>query len=41
MYAELWQLLIIIARPLYQNDTNFLKDLDASVYVFDSKTIDL
>lgn len=41
IYAELTQLLIATARKLYQNDNDFLKDLDATVYAFDSTTIDL
>ena len=41
IYAELAQLLIATARPLYKGDNDFLKDLDASVYAFDSTTIDL
>ena len=41
IYAELAQQLIITARQLYQNDNDFLKDLDAAVYAFDSTTIDL
>lgn len=41
IYAELTQQLIVSARKLYQNDNDFLKDLDATVYAFDSTTIDL
>jgi len=41
IYAELTQGLITTARELYQNDNDFLKDLDATVYAFDSTTIDL
>ena len=41
IYAELTQQLITTARELYQNDNDFLKDLDATVYAFDSTTIDL
>ena len=41
IYAELTQQLIVTARKLYQNDNTFLKDLDATVYAFDSTTIDL
>ena len=41
IYAELTQQLIITARKLYQHDNDFLKDLDATVYAFDSTTIDL
>jgi len=41
IHAELTQLLIATARKLYQNDNDFLKDLDATVYAFDSTTIDL
>ncbi len=41
IYAELTQQLIVTARKLYQNDNDFLKDLDATVYAFDSTTIDL
>jgi transposase len=41
IYAELTQLLIATARKLYENDNDFLKELDATVYAFDSTTIDL
>ena len=41
IYAELTHQLIITARKLYQHDNDFLKDLDATVYAFDSTTIDL
>ena len=41
IYAELTQQLIVTARKLYENDNDFLKELDATVYAFDSTTIDL
>ena len=41
IYAEFTQQLIVTARRLYQNDNDFLKELDATVYAFDSTTIDL
>jgi hypothetical protein len=41
IYAELAQILITRARKLYKDDNDFLKDLDAAVYAFDSTTIDL
>ena len=41
IYAELAQILIATARKLYKGDNEFLKDLDATVYAFDSTTIDL
>ena len=41
IYAELAQILITTARKLYKGDNEFLKDLDATVYAFDSTTIDL
>ena len=40
IYADLAQHLIGIARPLYANDP-FGVDLDATVYAFDSTTVDL
>jgi len=41
IYAELAQLLIARARKLYQDDPEFLIDLDQTVYALDSTTIDL
>ena len=41
IYAELAQNLITTARKLYKGDNEFLKDLDATAYAFDSTTIDL
>lgn len=41
IYAELGQILITTARKLYKGDNEFLKDLDAAAYAFDSTTIDL
>ena len=41
IYAEFAQLLIARARKLYQDDPEFLVDLDQTVYALDSTTIDL
>ena len=41
IYAELTQVLISTARKLYKHDNDFLNELDATVYAFDSTTIDL
>jgi hypothetical protein len=41
IYSDLAQVLINIARPLYQDDKNFRLDLDNLVYAFDSSTISL
>ena len=41
IYADFAQILIDIARPMYQNDTNFRLDIDNLVYAFDSSTISL
>jgi len=41
IYAEFAQLLISRARKLYQDDPEFLVDLDHTVYALDSTTIDL
>lgn len=41
IYADLAQILIKTARPLYFNDKEFRLDIDKIVYAFDSSTIDL
>lgn len=41
IYSDFAQVLIDIARPLYQNDKNFRLDIDNLVYAFDSSTISL
>ncbi len=41
IYADLAQVLIKKARPLYFNDKEFRLDIDNMVYAFDSTTIDL
>ena len=41
IYADFAQVLIGIARPLYQDDKDFRLDIDNLVYAFDSTTISL
>jgi len=41
IYADFAQVLVDIARPMYQNDNNFRLDIDNLVYAFDSSTISL
>ena len=41
IYAEFAQVLISHARKLYQDDPEFIVDLDSTVYALDSTTIDL
>jgi len=41
IYAEFAQVLISHARKLYQNDPEFIVDLDSTIYALDSTTIDL
>lgn len=41
IYADFAQVLVDIARPMYQNDNNFRIDIDNLVYAFDSSTISL
>jgi len=41
IYCEYAQYLIGYARKLYKGDNEFLAELDATVYAFDSTTIDL
>lgn len=41
IYSEYAQYLIGYARKLYKGDNEFLTELDATVYAFDSTTIDL
>jgi len=41
IYAEFAQVLISLARKLYQDDPEFIVDLDSTVYALDSTTIDL
>lgn len=41
IYADFAAYLLRITCPLYQDDSDFTLDLDNSVYVFDSTTIDL
>ena len=41
IYADFAAYLLSITRPLYQDDSNFVLDLDNTVYAFDSTTIDL
>lgn len=41
LYAEYAQYLIGYARKLYADENEFIKELDATVYAFDSTTIDL
>lgn len=41
IYCEYAQYLISYARKLYKGDNEFLAELDATVYAFDSTTIDL
>jgi len=41
IYADFAQVLIGIARPLYQDDKDFRLDIDNIVYAFDSTTISL
>jgi len=41
IYAKFAQLLIVRARKLYQDDPEFLIELDHTVYALDSTTIDL
>ena len=41
IYAEFAQVLISLARKLYQDDPEFMVDLDSTVYALDSTTIDL
>ncbi len=41
IYADFADVLVNIARPLYQDDDNFRLDIDNLVYAFDSSTISL
>lgn len=41
IYADFANYLLSITRPLYLDDTDFVLDLDNTVYAFDSTTIDL
>ena len=41
IYADLAQVLISKARVLYYDDSDFLTDLDGTVYALDSTTVDL
>jgi hypothetical protein len=41
IYAEFAQVLISQARKLYQDDPEFIVDLDSTIYALDSTTIDL
>lgn len=41
IYAEFAQVLIARARKLYCNDSDFLSDLEGTIYALDSTTIDL
>lgn len=41
IYAEFTQVLISLARKLYQDDPEFIVDLDSTIYALDSTTIDL
>jgi hypothetical protein len=41
IYAEFAQVLISQARKLYQDDPDFIVDLDSTIYALDSTTIDL
>lgn len=41
IYSDFAQVLIDIARPLYQDDKGFRLDIDNLVYAFDSSTISL
>ena len=41
IYADFAAYLIVIVRPLYKGDTDFVCDLDNTVYALDSTTIDL
>lgn len=41
IYAEFAQVLISLARKLYQNDPEFIVDLDSTIYALDATTIDL
>jgi hypothetical protein len=41
IYADFANYLLSITRPLYQDDNDFILDLDNTVYAFDSTTIDL
>ena len=41
IYAEFAQVLISLARKLYQDDSEFIVDLDSTIYALDSTTIDL
>lgn len=41
IYCEYAQYLIVYARKLYKGNNEFLAELDATVYAFDSTTIDL
>jgi hypothetical protein len=41
IYAEFAQVLISQARKLYQDDPDFIVDLDSTLYALDSTTIDL
>jgi len=41
IYAEFAQVLISLARKLYQDDPEFMIDLNSTVYALDSTTIDL
>ncbi len=41
IYADFAQVLIEIARPMYQSDFSFRLDIDNLVYAFDSSTISL
>lgn len=41
IYADFAQVLVDIARPMYQKDNNFRLDMENLVYAFDSSTISL
>ena len=41
IYAEFAQVLISLARKLYQDDPEFIVDLNSTIYALDSTTIDL
>ena len=41
IYADFAQVLVSIARPMYQSDNSFRLDMDNLVYAFDSSTISL
>lgn len=40
IYAEFAQVLIARVRKLYCNDSDFLSDLEGTIYALDSTTID-